>query len=102
MVRGNAYAATKAALEAHAMNLAAELAGTGVTVNVYRPGGLDTARARNGLFRAGLDVVFRVLETGRVMLKLPPTWGSATEIPGTKVTSVAPSCLTKAARPPTQ
>lgn len=43
MVRFNAYAATKAALEAHTVNLAAELAGTGVTVNVYRPGGVDTA-----------------------------------------------------------
>jgi NAD(P)-dependent dehydrogenase (short-subunit alcohol dehydrogenase family) len=43
MIRGNAYAATKAALEAHTVNLAAEVAGTGVTVNVYRPGGVDTA-----------------------------------------------------------
>ena len=43
MVRGNAYAATKAALEAHTANLAAEVAGTGVTVNAYRPGGVDTA-----------------------------------------------------------
>ena len=42
MVRGNAYAATKAALEAHTVNLAAELRGTGVTVNAYRPGGVDT------------------------------------------------------------
>jgi NAD(P)-dependent dehydrogenase (short-subunit alcohol dehydrogenase family) len=43
MIRGNAYSATKSALEAHTVNLAAELRGTGVTVNVYRPGGVDTA-----------------------------------------------------------
>ena len=43
MVGMNAYAATKAALEAHTLNLAADLAGSGVTVNVYRPGSVDTA-----------------------------------------------------------
>jgi NAD(P)-dependent dehydrogenase (short-subunit alcohol dehydrogenase family) len=43
MVGGNAYVATKAALEAHTVNLAAELAASGVTVNVYRPGSVDTA-----------------------------------------------------------
>ena len=43
MIGGNAYAATKAALEAHTLNLAAELAESGVTVNVFRPGSVDTA-----------------------------------------------------------
>jgi NAD(P)-dependent dehydrogenase (short-subunit alcohol dehydrogenase family)/peroxiredoxin len=43
MVGANAYAATKAAIEAHTVNLAAELADTGVTVNAYRPGSVDTA-----------------------------------------------------------
>jgi NAD(P)-dependent dehydrogenase (short-subunit alcohol dehydrogenase family) len=44
MPRGNAYVTSKAALEAHAINLAGELAGTGVVVNVCRPGVLDTAQ----------------------------------------------------------
>jgi NAD(P)-dependent dehydrogenase (short-subunit alcohol dehydrogenase family) len=43
MVGGTVYAATKAALEAHSLNLAAELDGTGVAVNIYRPGAVDTA-----------------------------------------------------------
>jgi 3-oxoacyl-[acyl-carrier protein] reductase len=43
MIGMNAYAASKSALEAHTLNLAAELSGTGVTVNVYRPGSVDTA-----------------------------------------------------------
>ena len=43
MIRANAYATTKAALEAHTVNLAAELERTGITVNAYRPGGVDTA-----------------------------------------------------------
>jgi NAD(P)-dependent dehydrogenase (short-subunit alcohol dehydrogenase family) len=37
------YAASKAALEAHTLNLAAELDGTGIVVNAYRPGAVDTA-----------------------------------------------------------
>lgn len=40
------YSASKAALEAHTLNLAAELAGSGVTANVYRPGAVDTAMQR--------------------------------------------------------
>lgn len=43
MLRANAYVTSKAALEAHSLNLAAELADSGVTVNVFRPGGVDTA-----------------------------------------------------------
>lgn len=43
MIGMNAYATSKSALEAHTLNLAAELAGTGVTANVYRPGSVDTA-----------------------------------------------------------
>lgn len=43
MTGANAYATSKAALEAHTLNLAAEIVDSGVTVNVYRPGGVDTA-----------------------------------------------------------
>jgi 3-oxoacyl-[acyl-carrier protein] reductase len=43
MLRANAYVTSKAALEAYTINLAAELTGTGVTVNAYRPGAVDTA-----------------------------------------------------------
>jgi NAD(P)-dependent dehydrogenase (short-subunit alcohol dehydrogenase family) len=43
MVGGNAYVTGKTALEAHSLNLSAEVAGTGVTVNVFRPGAVDTA-----------------------------------------------------------
>jgi NAD(P)-dependent dehydrogenase (short-subunit alcohol dehydrogenase family) len=36
------YAAPKAALEAHTLNLAAELDRSGMTATVYRPGAVDT------------------------------------------------------------
>jgi NAD(P)-dependent dehydrogenase (short-subunit alcohol dehydrogenase family) len=39
---GNAYATSKAALEMMTLNLAAELEGTGVKVNAFRPGTIDT------------------------------------------------------------
>ncbi|PSL38346.1 short-subunit dehydrogenase [Labedella gwakjiensis] len=42
MIGANAYTTTKAALEAHTRNLAAEYADSGVTINVYRPGVVDT------------------------------------------------------------
>jgi NAD(P)-dependent dehydrogenase (short-subunit alcohol dehydrogenase family) len=43
MIGANGYVLTKSALEAHTVNLAAELAESGVTVNAYRPGSVDTA-----------------------------------------------------------
>src|SRR5271169_6696580 len=43
MLRANAHATSKAALEAHTLNLAAELADSGVTANIHRPGSADTA-----------------------------------------------------------
>jgi len=74
MTRANAYATSKAALEAHTLNLAAELGGTGVTVNVFRPGGVDTAmqgwiRAQDpALVGAGLHERFvHSYEQGRLL-----------------------------------
>lgn len=43
MIGGSTYAATKAALEAQTISMAAEFADTGVTINAYRPGAVDTA-----------------------------------------------------------
>jgi NAD(P)-dependent dehydrogenase (short-subunit alcohol dehydrogenase family) len=43
MIGANAYVTSKTALEAHTINLAVELADSGVTVNAFRPGTVDTA-----------------------------------------------------------
>lgn len=76
MLRANAYATTKAALEAHTLNLAAELVGTGVTINVYRPGGVDTAmqawiRSQDPA-RVGADLHQRFVDNHRQGALLTP------------------------------
>jgi NAD(P)-dependent dehydrogenase (short-subunit alcohol dehydrogenase family) len=43
MTNANAYSVSKAGLEMLTTNLAAELTGSGVTVNTVRPGAVDTA-----------------------------------------------------------
>jgi NAD(P)-dependent dehydrogenase (short-subunit alcohol dehydrogenase family) len=43
MIGTNAYVTSKTALEAHTVNLAAEIEGNGVTVNAFRPGSVDTS-----------------------------------------------------------
>jgi NAD(P)-dependent dehydrogenase (short-subunit alcohol dehydrogenase family) len=43
LVGGNVLRRNQGRLEAHMLNLAAEIDGSGVTVNVYRPGSVDTA-----------------------------------------------------------
>jgi 3-oxoacyl-[acyl-carrier protein] reductase len=43
MIGGTAYVTATTSLEAHTLNLAAALAGTGVTVNAYRQGSVGTA-----------------------------------------------------------
>jgi len=71
---GNVYTAGKAGLEAHTLNLAAELAGSGVTANVYRPGSVDTAMqasVRNHRPTAGTQALvehFRRTYAGRRLL----------------------------------
>jgi NAD(P)-dependent dehydrogenase (short-subunit alcohol dehydrogenase family) len=61
MIGGNAYTTSKVALEGHTVNLAAELAGTGVTANVYRPGTVDTSMMAwvRGEGGRGLDATSR-------------------------------------------
>jgi NAD(P)-dependent dehydrogenase (short-subunit alcohol dehydrogenase family) len=70
----NTYAASKGGLEAHTLNLAAELDGTGVTVNVYRPGTVDTsvhayirARPREQIGASLHDVFTGMLSSGALI-----------------------------------
>ena len=76
LVGTNAYTASKSALEAHTLNLAAETADTGVTFNVYRPGRVDTSmqewirtRDRNS---AGAALVDRFTDDHAAGRLLPP------------------------------
>jgi 3-oxoacyl-[acyl-carrier protein] reductase len=85
MLRANAYATTKAALEAHTLNLAAELAGTGVTANVFRPGGVDTEmqawiRSQDPA-RVGADLHQRFVENHEKGSLLTPEQSAATLLP---------------------
>jgi NAD(P)-dependent dehydrogenase (short-subunit alcohol dehydrogenase family) len=63
MLNASAYSVSKAALEMWGRNLAMELAGTGVTVNVVRPGTVDTAMQTHirtqSPERVGADMVAR-------------------------------------------
>jgi 3-oxoacyl-[acyl-carrier protein] reductase len=85
MVGANAYATSKAALEAHTLNLAAELDGTGVTVNAYRPGGVDTAM--QAWIRSqpsevvGQDLHDRFVETKESGALLTPEQSAASLLP---------------------
>jgi NAD(P)-dependent dehydrogenase (short-subunit alcohol dehydrogenase family) len=67
LVGGNAYVAAKSGLEAHTVNLAAELTGTGVTVNIYRPGQVDTAMYEHthAFFKENNPAVYESLEQTR-------------------------------------
>lgn len=74
MIGANAYTTSKAALEACTLNLAAELADSGVHVNVLRPGTVDTAmqswtRGRPAEeIGAGLrDTFVKMYEEGRLV-----------------------------------
>ena len=104
MVGGNVYAATKSALEAHTLNLAGELADTGVTVNIYRPGTVDTAmqafvRAQDpGQVQGGLVERFqRMQREGMLISPAESARGLIERLAGTEngaVWSSSPSQLT--------
>jgi len=49
LIRGNAYTVSKAGLESMTLNLASEIAGSGVTVNAIHPGVVETAMLKQVL-----------------------------------------------------
>ena len=85
----NTYATSKGALEAHTLNLAAELADTGVTANVYRPGTVDTAmqayirdQPREQIGAALHDRFTTMLNSGTLITPRASADGLLAQLPG--------------------
>jgi 3-oxoacyl-[acyl-carrier protein] reductase len=75
-IGSSVYAATKSALEAHTLALAGELRGTGVTVNAYRPGVVDSPMQQwvreQDPEQIGSELHERFLQAHRSGALLPP------------------------------